>query len=127
MVHKDTVVNNMVDFINSKMNALSNDSQLFHVLIRPSLSRVINNNLNKVNKFLDLISDADGMIDVEGILNDTIDILLISPVKEENGIKFGNGCVEINIPFINKAVSFDKRDIEEFKQGLKQLKENKNE
>lgn len=34
------------------------------------------------------------MIDADGILNDMIDNLIISPVKEERGIKIGAGTEE---------------------------------
>lgn len=58
-----------------------------------------------------------------GILNDMIDNLIISPVKEERGIKIGAGNVEIKIPFINKAIALDKDDINEFKEMLSKIQQ----
>lgn len=58
-----------------------------------------------------------------GILNDMIDNLIISPVKEERGIKIGAGTVEIKIPFINKAIALDKDDINEFKEMLSKIQQ----
>ena len=72
--------------------------------------------IGKVNQALSIIADENGMIDADGILNDMIDNLIISPVKEERGIKIGAGTVEIKIPFINKAIALDKDDINEFKE-----------
>lgn len=66
---------------------------------------------------------VNGMIDADGILNDMIDNLIISPVKEERGIKIGAGTVEIKIPFINKAIALDKDDINEFKEMLSKIQQ----
>lgn len=68
-----------------------------------------------------LINRENGEIDADGILNDMIDNLIISPVKEERGIKIGAGTVEIKIPFINKAIALDKDDINEFKEMLSKI------
>lgn len=57
------------------------------------------------------------------IFNDMIDNLIISPVKEERGIKIGAGTVEIKIPFINKAIALDKDDINEFKEMLSKIQQ----
>lgn len=48
---------------------------------------------------------------------------VISPVKEERGIKIGAGTVEIKIPFINKAIALDKDDINEFKEMLSKIQQ----
>lgn len=77
----------------------------------------------KVNQALSIIADENGMIDADGILNDMIDNLIISPVKEERGIKIGAGTVEIKIPFINKAIALDKDDINEFKEMLSKIQQ----
>ena len=49
--------------------------------------------------------------------------IIISPVKEERGIKIGAGNVEIKIPFINKAIALDKDDINEFKEMLSKIQQ----
>lgn len=87
-----------------------------------------NSNLNEEEmeelvKTLSIIADENGMIDADGILNDMIDNLIISPVKEERGIKIGAGNVEIKIPFINKAIALDKDDINEFKEMLSKIQQ----
>lgn len=122
MIEKNILINKIIEFINSKLLILSKDSQLINVLIKPFMTRGINNNINKLDKFLSFVADENDMIDVDGILNDVIDNLVISPVKEEHGLKFGDSSIQMNIPFINKAISFDKEDIEEFKQMLNQIK-----
>lgn len=78
--------------------------------------------MEKTNQALSIIADENGMIDADGIFNDMIDNL-ISPVKEERGIKIGAGNVEIKIPFINKAIALDKDDINEFKEMLSKIQQ----
>jgi hypothetical protein len=120
MVSKDIIINKLIEFFNGKLTALSGDSQLVNVFVRPFVSRIINNNISKVDKALSLIANEEGMIDADGILNDIVDNLISSPVKEEHGMAIGNGAVEIKIPFMNKAICLDKEDIQEFRNVLKQ-------
>lgn len=123
MVNKDELINKLVEFLDIKLTNLSKDNQLINVFIRLIFSRIINNNIGKVNQALSIIADENGMIDADGILNDMIDNLIISPVKEERGIKIGAGTVEIKIPFINKAIALDKDDINEFKEMLSKIQQ----
>ena len=113
MVNKDELINKLVEFLDIKLTNLSKDNQLVNVFIRPIFSRIINNNIGKVNQALSIIADENGMIDN----------LIISPVKEERGIKIGAGTVEIKIPFINKAIALDKDDINEFKEMLSKIQQ----
>ena len=123
MVNKDELINKLVEFLDIKLTNLSKDNQLINVFIRPIFSRIINNNIGKVNQALSIIADENGMIDADGILNDMIDNLIISPVKEERGINIGAGTVEIKIPFINLAIALDKDDINEFKEMLSKIQQ----
>lgn len=115
----------MKDKYNSTVKQTIQSESLWNknVFIRPIFSRIINNNIGKVNQALSIIADENGMIDADGILNDMIDNLIISPVKEERGIKIGAGTVEIKIPFINKAIALDKDDINEFKEMLSKIQQ----
>lgn len=97
----------------SDKNYISIDTQL-KILVQEAL----------VNSVKNVIENSEnGMIDADGILNDMIDNLIISPVKEERGIKIGAGNVEIKIPFINKAIALDKDDINEFKEMLSKIQQ----
>lgn len=121
MINKDVLINKLVEFLDIKLTNLSNDNQLINVFIRPIFSRIINNNVNKVSKALAIIADENGMIDADGILDDMINNLIVSPVKEDGAIKVGEGSVEIKIPFMNKAIALDKEDIKEFKDMLSKI------
>ena len=82
MVNKEIIINKLIEFFNNKLIVLSSDSQLVNVFVCPFVARIINNNIGKVNQALSIIADENGMIDADGILNDMIDNLIISPVKE---------------------------------------------
>lgn len=108
--------------VNSVKNVIEN-SEIGNKLLTQQLNLIKTNNIGKVNQALSIIADENGMIDADGILNDMIDNLIISPVKEERGIKIGAGNVEIKIPFINKAIALDKDDINEFKEMLSKIQQ----
>ena len=87
MVNKEIIINKLIEFFNNKLTVLSSDSQLVNVFVRPFVARIINNNISKIDKALSLIANEDGMIDADGILNDVVDNLISSPVKEEHGME----------------------------------------
>lgn len=65
MVNKDELINKLVEFLDIKLTNLSKDNQLVNVFIRPIFSRIINNNIGKVNQALSIIADENGMIDAD--------------------------------------------------------------
>lgn len=121
MIKRELIINKTVEFINSKLSELSTNNPII-LIIRPMLARAINNNIGKLDSVLKLIQDENGEVDVEGILNETIDNILVAKVKTFpdilGGAKIGEGSIKINIPFINKDIVFDTSDIETFKQTL---------
>lgn len=52
------------------------------LITRPFIARAVNNNLAKLDSLLKLVQDENGMIDVEGIMSETIDNLLVAQVKK---------------------------------------------
>lgn len=56
MVNKDELINKLVEFLDIKLTNLSKDNQLINVFIRPIFSRIINNNIGKVNQALSIIA-----------------------------------------------------------------------
>lgn len=56
-------------------------------LIKPLASRVIDNNMYKVETLLKQISDKDGLVDIEGILTEMSgNIINTKPFKVETGL-----------------------------------------
>lgn len=65
----------------------------------------------------------DGKIDIEGIVDEEIEIIKSIPNFDFNIPVLGNGNISngnitISIPFINKGIMFNQSDLETFRQLL---------
>lgn len=99
---------------------------LFDITVaKPYISKVITNNVSKLDKALSLIADDKGMVDADGLLTDMIDRLIVSKANTINGITIGEGSVKITIPFMNKTVVFDKDDFNELKTNIENYEKSK--
>lgn len=92
-------------------------------LMKPVITRVMDKNLSKVTKALDLISDDNGNIDVENILSEMMENLVSTKSFTLNtsfigDIEIGDGCIKLNIPLTNKKLVLNMEDLESFKEIL---------
>lgn len=85
-------------------------------LIKPLASRVIDNNMYKVETLLKQISDKDGLVDIEGMSDNIINI---KPFKVETGLlgqlEIGVGKIKMDI---NKSLVLNQQDLNELKDML---------
>lgn len=92
------------------------------LIARPYIARVINNNIAKFDSLLKLAQDDNGMVDIEGIINETVDNLLVAQVKKYpevlGGVEIGNGTIRVKIPLIDKVIELDTNDLTAFKETL---------
>lgn len=118
---RKVIIDKIVGFVDTKLSEMSSTNPLV-LITRPFIARAVNNNLAKLDSLLKLVQDENGMIDVEGIMSETIDNLLVAQVKKYpevlGGVEIGNGKVRMNIPVINKVVEFDTDDIKTLKETL---------
>lgn len=91
---------------------------LFDIVAKPYLSKIVDANVSKLDKALSLITDENGMVDGDGLLNDMLDRLIVSKANTINGVTIGEGSIKLTIPFINKTVVFDKEDFDELKTNI---------
>jgi hypothetical protein len=98
---------------------------LFDIVAKPYISKVVTNNVSKLDKALSLIADDKGMVDADGLLTDMIDRLIVSKANTINGVTIGEGSVKITIPFMNKTVVFDKDDFNELKTNIENYEKSK--
>lgn len=70
------------------------------------------------DKFLKMIEEEDGNVDIENLLGKVTDNLIVSGVKEYSGMSIGNGKIAIGIPGTDKSIVLEANDIETFKQSL---------
>lgn len=121
MLSKETIINKVIDFANSKLSEMSSQNPII-LIARPFFARAINNSVNKLDSLLNLVKDKDGMVDIETILSEMIDNLLVAQVTKYpnilGGLEIGEGHIKLNVPLMNKQLVFDSSDIETFKQSL---------
>lgn len=125
MINKDNLIEEILKFINTKIADISNNNPLFDIVAKPYISKVITNNVSKLDKALSLIADDKDMVDADGLLTDMIDRLIVSKANTINGVTIGEGSVKITIPFMNKTVVFDKDDFNELKTNIENYEKSK--
>lgn len=106
-------------FIITQVDSMAKTTPLLNI-VKPLVSRVIDNNFNKVYSALNLIADSNGEIDIENIINEMMDNLAVtSPFVLHTSfigdMELGNGLIKINIPFTDKRIVFNRSDIENLK------------
>lgn len=121
MVERKIIIDKVVSFANAKLSELSSTNPVV-LIARPYIARVINNNIAKFDSLLKLAQDDNGMVDIEGIINETADNLLVAQVKKYpevlGGVEIGNGTIRVKIPLIDKVIELDTNDLNAFKETL---------
>lgn len=121
MVERKVIIDKVVGFANAKLSELSSTNPVI-LIARPYIARVINNNIAKFDSLLKLAQDDNGMVDIEGIINETADNLLVAQVKKYpevlGGVEIGNGTIRVKIPLIDKVIELDTNDLNAFKETL---------
>lgn len=93
MVEIGNVKEVIKDYIIKQLVSMGESSPAIRLLI-PLAKRAITNNINSFDKFLKPIADKDGMIDIEGIFDEEMEII-------------NNKVFESAITFWFKDVDFD--------------------
>ena len=121
MVERKVIIDKIVGFANAKLSELSSTNPVV-LIARPYIARVINNNIAKFDSLLKLAQDDNGMVDIEGIINEMADNLLVAQVKKYpevlGGVEIGNGTIRVKIPLIDKVIELDTNDLTAFKETL---------
>ena len=96
-------------------------------LLIPLAKRAITNNINSFDKFLRPIADKDGMIDIEGIFDEEMEV--INNIDNFNfdipfigGGNISKGIISLEVPYVNKIVALNQTDLEIVKESLISLK-----
>ncbi|UWI19037.1 MAG: hypothetical protein [Bacteriophage sp.] len=96
-------------------------------LLIPLAKRAITNNINSFDKFLKPIADKDGMIDIEGIFDEEMEV--INNIDNFNfdipfigGGNISKGIISLEVPYVNKIVALNQTDLEILKESLISLK-----
>lgn len=116
------LTDNIKTYISLQIDTLSNNNPMLS-FTKPLITRVVDNNISKINKTLSLIADNEGNIDVENILTEMIESVMKTQPFTFNtsfigDIEIGGGHIKLNVPFTNKRLVLGMADLETFKEML---------
>ena len=122
MITKQGLIASLKIFANTQLDKIAKDTPML-ALAKPLIQRGLNNNINKVSSYLDFIANETGEIDIENIVPEMINsVMTIEPFPINAGvfgdIIVGGGYIRVTIPYINREVVFDHKDLEALKDIL---------
>lgn len=122
MITKQGLIASLKVFANTQLDKIAKDTPML-ALAKPLIQRGLNNSINKVSSYLDFIVDETGQIDVENILPEMINnVMAVEPFPINAGafgdIIIGGGYIRVTVPFINRELVFDYKDLEALKEIL---------
>lgn len=111
MVEIGNVKEVIKDYIIKQLVSMGESSPAIRLLI-PLAKRAITNNINSFDKFLKPIADKDGMIDIEGIFDEEMEV--INNIDNFNfdipfigGGNISKGIISLEVPYVNKIVALE--------------------
>lgn len=110
------------DYFLDQIESLSKTDPLISIT-KPILTRLVDNNINKIDNMLSFLKDDKGNIDIENILSEMVDSVINTKTFTLNtsllgDINIGDGKIVLTIPYINKNIIFNKQDLEKLKTIL---------
>lgn len=122
MITKTKLIEGINIFVDDYLDKISANNPAV-CFMKPLATRAIKKKLNGADKFIDMIADDEGKIDVSGILSEMAESLMkvnefTVNVPMIGDVLIGGGKIELGIPFINKAVVFKDTDINYLKELL---------
>ena len=122
MVNIVRVSDNLKSWFMSQVDSLSSTNPAMK-FAKPFITRAVDKKFGDVTKALEWVTDDNGNIDVEAILNE-----VIASVKEPQvftintpyvgDIEVGNGTIKLNVPMTDKRMLFKIEDLEFLKETL---------
>ena len=104
---KEKIITILKQYINTQLNTINTPIISF---FKPVIKRIVDNNINKVNSFLDLIKDNNDEIDVIGLLEEMTTSLMDSNEFDYSIFHIGNGKVTMSL--FNQKITLTTSDID---------------
>lgn len=122
MVTIDQLTSNLNTYISTQLDIMSKNTPIISFM-RPLITRALNKNFSKLTKFLDLIANDEGKIDIENIISEMMEsIMTANPFTFSTSfigdIEIGGGQIKFNLPLTTKKLVLDMTDIEALKETL---------
>lgn len=111
MVEIGNVKEVIKDYIIKQLVSMGESSPAIRLLI-PLAKRAITNNINSFDKFLKPIADKDGMIDIEGIFDEEMEVInnidnFDFDIPFIGGGNISKGIISLEVPYVNKIVAIN--------------------
>lgn len=118
-MNKIQIIENLKSYIITQLDTMSKNTPIIG-FVKPLLSRALNNNINKITGFLDLLADSNGEIDAESIISEMVENVVsansfILKIPYIGDVNIGNGQIKFNLPMTNKELMLNMTDLENFK------------
>ena len=118
----NVVAERVRSYINGQITRVAMDNPVVGFM-KPIITRVIDNNVYKIEDGLKMIADKDGNIDIENILTEMMENLMTTnpftfKTSFVGDIEIGEGLVKLNLPVVNKRIVFNSTDLQELKNLL---------
>ena len=104
---KEKVITVLKQYINNQLDTINTPIISF---FKPVIKRIVDNNINKVNSFLDLIKDDNDEIDVIGLLEEMTTNLMGSNEFDYSIFHIGNSKVTMSL--FNQKITLTTSDID---------------
>ena len=109
-------------YINGQITRMAMDNPVVGFM-KPIITRVIDNNVYKIEDGLKMIADKDDNIETQAILTEMMDSVMKAKPFTINtpfigDIEIGEGLVKLNLPVVNKRIVFNSTDLQELKNLL---------
>lgn len=122
MITKEQLIEKLQYFVEVQLERVAKTNPVVS-LIKPIASRILNKKLTSITDFLTLISDDNGNIDAENIIDEITSSVINTQSFKVNVpilgvITIGDGKIEFGIPFTDKSILFNENDLSELKSML---------
>lgn len=107
-------------FITRQINSLALSNPLIS-FSKPLITRVVNNNIHKMDGFLSMLADENGDIDVQSLVPEMLQSVMntrpfIYHTEFLGDLEIGGGMIKLNIPLTNNQIVLGKNDLDMLKE-----------
>lgn len=116
------LIENLKAYVDLQLDTMSKNNPMIGFM-KPLITRALDKNYSKIHRFLDLIADSDGNIDIDNIIEEMLEnIVNTKPFMFQTSvigdIEIGGGNIKLNLPFTNKRLVLNSSDLNIFKEML---------
>lgn len=122
MITVSKLIENLQRYVDVQIADIARTNPMIGFM-KPLISRVANNAIDRSYKSISLLADKEGNIDIDSILTEMIDSLMVTQPFIINtsfigDIVIGNGTIKIGIPYTERNLVFNSTDLQNLREML---------